>query len=339
MNASTEVPTFTSPTPPAIPRPHEGIDGIRPDGGLGGAVRFDDVSRRFGDVNALDHVDLDLATGTTVALLGPNGAGKSTAIALMLGLLEPTSGRVRTLGLSPRDAVASGRVGSMLQTSGLPARVRVGELVEFVRRLYPTGLDLATILERSGLTGLAERSTDQLSGGESQRVRFALAIAGDPDLVFLDEPTVAMDVDTRRSFWADIRRSADDGRTILFATHYLEEADQVADRIIVLDHGRIIADGTGRSIRAGVGGRTVRFDLPMDGPDGVPEPARWAGLPGVSDVEIHGRSIRLATTDGDATVRALARLNVPFHDLEVTGADLEDAFVALVGTARSQETR
>ena len=194
------------------------------------AVEFDGVSRRFGDVLALDDVRLSIRPGETVALLGPNGAGKSTAIGLMLGLLEPTSGAVSVLGMSPRQAVASGRIGSMLQQTGLPTNVRVGELVDFARRLYPHPLSQAAVLERSGLTALSDRSVDRLSGGESQRLRFAIGIAGDPDLVFLDEPTVAMDVETRRAFWADMRRSASEGRTILFATHYLEEADQVADR-------------------------------------------------------------------------------------------------------------
>ena len=168
------------------------------------------------------------------------------------------------------------------------------------------------ILERAGLAALTGRSVDRLSGGEAQRLRFAIAIAGDPDLVFLDEPTVAMDVETRRAFWADMRRSAAEGRTILFATHYLEEADDVADRIIVLDHGRIVADGTGRSIKSRVGGRTIRFDMTGRRPG----PAR--GLPAVTDVEIHGDTVRLATTDADDTVRALFALGLPVRDLEIT---------------------
>ena len=289
------------------------------------AVRFEAVTRAFGPVTALDRLDLIIEPGETVALLGPNGAGKSTAIALMLGLTEPTSGTVTTLGLTPRDAVATGRIGSMLQSSGLPINVRVGELVRFARGLYPQPLSEATIVERAGLSDLTGRSLETLSGGEAQRVRFALAIAGDPDLVFLDEPTVAMDVETRRAFWADMRRSAADGRTILFATHYLEEADQVADRIIVLDHGRIVADGTGRSIRARAGTRTIRFDLAAAEVDRE----RFATLPGVTDVEVRGDTVRLAATDSDAAVRELIRSGLPLHDLEVTAADLEDAFVAL----------
>ena len=295
------------------------------------AVRFDGVTRRFGQVTALDRVDLTIRAGETVALLGPNGAGKSTAIGLMLGLLEPTSGSVTVLGQPPRTAVAAGRIGSMLQDAGLPSNVRVGELVRFARRLYPNPLETAAILQRAGLAGLANRPVDRLSGGEAQRLRFAIAIAGDPDLVFLDEPTVAMDVETRRSFWADMRRSAAEGRTILFATHYLEEADQVADRVIVLDRGRIVADGSSRSLRRGVAGRTVQFD--MTGAD----PARLRMLPGVTKVDVRGDAVRLSTTDADGTVRALFASDASIRDLEVTGADLEDAFIALTSDSAVAE--
>ncbi|HEV8401832.1 MAG TPA: ABC transporter ATP-binding protein [Candidatus Limnocylindrales bacterium] len=321
------LPTTLSDRPPRSHAP----DGAATPAHEAIAVRFEAVTRRFGAVTALDAIDLSIATGETVALLGPNGAGKSTAIGLLLGLLEPTSGTVRTLGLTPAAAVASGRIGSMLQGAGLPANARVGELVDFARRLYPHPLARATIIERAGLGALTGRSVETLSGGEAQRVRFAIAIAGDPDLVFLDEPTVAMDVETRRAFWADMRRSAGEGRTILFATHYLEEADQVADRVVVLDRGRIVADGSSRSIRARVRGRTVRFDSVE------PDPARLATLPGVSAVDIRGATISLATTDADATVAALVTLRVPIRDLEVTGADLEDAFVAL--TSASDEPK
>ena len=287
------------------------------------AVQFDGVTRQFGAVVALDNIDLGISAGETVALLGPNGAGKSTAIGLMLGLLEPTTGSVSTLGMTPHEAVASGRIGSMLQQTGLPTHVRVGELVDFARRLYPHPLSQAAVLERAGLTALADRSVDRLSGGEGQRMRFAIGIAGDPDLVFLDEPTVAMDVETRRAFWADMRRSADEGRTILFATHYLEEADQVADRIIVLDHGRIVADGTGRALRGRITTRTIQFELDRA------DPVVLSALPGVTDVEVHGDSVRLTASDADATVRAIYRTDLAVRALEVTGADLEEAFIAL----------
>ena len=226
------------------------------------AVAFDAVSRRFGETQALDAVTLGIATGETVALLGPNGAGKSTAIGIMLGLLEPSTGRASTLAVSPREAVRSGRVGAMLQSAALPAGARVGELVELSRGLYPSPSPRDEILDRAGLTAIAGRRAETLSGGEAQRVRFAFAIAGDPDLVFLDEPTVAMDVEGRRAFWDDMRRFAAEGRTVLFATHYLDEADHVADRILVLDRGRIVGDGSPATLKASVSERTVRFTLP-----------------------------------------------------------------------------
>ncbi len=293
------------------------------------AIAFDGVSRRFGDTTALDGVDLHIGVGETVALLGPNGAGKSTAISIMLGLLAPTGGQARTLGLSPREAVASGRVGAMLQSAALPAGARVGELVDLARALYPSPAPRATILERSGLTELAGRRADTLSGGETQRVRFALAIAGDPDLVFLDEPTVAMDVEARRAFWVDMRRAASEGRTVLFATHYLDEADSIADRIIVLDRGRVVAAGSPAELKAGVAERTVRFSWAGDGSaDGV-----LGALPGVASVERRGETVSLSCTDADDTVRALVAASVDFRHLEVTGADLDTVFLALTNGA------
>ncbi len=287
------------------------------------AVSFDRITRRYGATLALDAVDLAIPIGQTVALLGPNGAGKSTAINIMLGLIAPTSGNARTLGLEPREAVATGRVGAMLQSGGLPAFARVGEIVDFARAIYPHALSRPAILERAGLVALVNRRVESLSGGERQRLRFALAIAGDPDLVFLDEPTVAMDVETRRAFWADTRRSAAEGRTVLFATHYLEEADQVADRIVVLSRGRIVADGTGSSIKATTATRTIRFTLP-----GAND-RQLAALPGVTGIERHGDGVALSSADADATVAALYAAGLRIRDLEVTGADLEDAFLAL----------
>jgi ABC-2 type transport system ATP-binding protein len=290
------------------------------------AVAFDGVGRRFGDTQALDAVTLGIAGGETVALLGPNGAGKTTAIGIMLGLVEPSTGRATTLGMAPREAVRSGRVGAMLQSAGLPPGARVGELVDLARALYPLPSPREAILERAGLTALVNRRAETLSGGESQRVRFALAISGDPDLVFLDEPTVAMDVESRRAFWDDMRRFAAEGRTVLFATHYLDEADHVADRIVVLDHGRVVGDGTPADLKATVRERTVRFALA--GRDAAGD-AAFATLAGVVSTERHGASWSLLTRDADATVRALVTDGVPFRHLEVAGADLDAAFLAL----------
>ncbi|HEY5628789.1 MAG TPA: ABC transporter ATP-binding protein [Candidatus Limnocylindrales bacterium] len=293
------------------------------------AVAFDHVSRSFGATTALDDVRLEIGVGETVALLGPNGAGKSTAIGIMLGLLDPSGGTARTLGLAPGQAVRSGRVGAMLQSATLPAGTRVGELVDLARALYPAPLSRQSILERAGLGDLAGRRVDRLSGGEAQRVRFALAIAGDPDLVFLDEPTVAMDVESRRAFWGDMRRSATEGRTILFATHYLDEADGVADRIIVLDHGRVVANGSPSALKAGVAERTVRFASA----DAAADDAALRSLPGVTSLTRRGETVSLVCADADAAVRALVRHGVDFRHLEVTGADLDAAFLALTNPA------
>jgi len=292
------------------------------------AVAFAGVRRSYGPTAALGGVDLRIAAGETVALLGPNGAGKSTAISLMLGLIEPDNGTVQVLGQDARTAVRGGRVGAMLQESGLPILTRVGELVELIRRLSPRPMPADEIVRRAGLAGLVERRTESLSGGEAQRVRFAMAIAGDPDLLFLDEPTVAMDVETRRAFWADMRAFAAEGRTILFATHYLEEADQVADRIVVLDDGRIVADGSAAQIKAGARTRRVRFQLAQA------DPASLRGLPGVRQADVAGDQVTLETTDSDATARALFTSGLAVRDLEIAGPDLETAFLALVGTAR-----
>jgi ABC-2 type transport system ATP-binding protein len=188
------------------------------------------------------------------------------------------------------------------------------------------------ILRRAGLTALADRRTETLSGGEAQRVRFAMAIAGDPDLLFLDEPTVAMDVESRRAFWSDMRAFAAEGRTILFATHYLEEADQVADRIVVLDHGLVVADGTAASIKSLSSRRRLRFRLP------APDRSALAGLPGVAAVDIAGERVDLESTDPDATARALLRTDLAVHDLEIAGPDLEAAFLALTGGERTPTT-
>ena len=294
------------------------------------AVAFQHVTKRYGETLALDDVSIDIPIGQTVALLGPNGAGKSTAINLTLGLLDPTAGSIRTLGLDPREAIAAGRVGALLQTSGLPVTARVGELVAFVRRLYPQPLPTAAILDRSGLRDLEGRPVETLSGGEAQRLRFAMAIAGDPDLVFLDEPTVGMDVETRRAFWTDIRAFAAEGRTVLFATHYLDEADDAAERIVVLSHGRVVADGTARSIKAQVSDRIVSFTLPAASPAVI---AAIEAMSGVSGVELEGNRVAVATTDSDAVIQRLFENGLGIRDLEIQGAGLEDAFIALTSAA------
>ncbi len=317
----TAVPSATSPVTDVVPVRDEAVGGDP-------ALRFDDVVRRYGRHVALDHLSLQVARGETVALLGPNGAGKSTTISLLLGLLRPHAGTVEVLGTSPHRAVAEGRVGAMLQTgsgSGLPPGVRVASALQLVRRLYRDPAPFELTVERAGIGALLGRSTHRLSGGQAQRVRFAVAIAGDPDLVFLDEPTAAMDVESRRSFWRMMRQFGQEGRTIVFATHHMQEADQIADRVIVINRGQVVANGPGATLKAAVAGRQLRFVTDR------PDERLLDSLEGVTDVVIRGTGVALHSLDADATIRALVHRGVAFGDLEVTGAGLEEAFVALTG--------
>ena len=289
------------------------------------AITFTGVSKSYETVRAVESLDLEIDSGQAVALLGPNGAGKSTSIGMLLGLVRPSGGTVRVFGQTPDAAVRAGLIGAMLQDGALVPGLTVREVVDFVRGLYPEPLPLAEILELANLTTLAKRRADQLSGGQAQRVRFALAAAGAPKLLVLDEPTSAMDVESRRSFWASMRAYAAGGRTVLFATHYMEEADENADRVIVMARGRIVADGTAQEIKATAGGRTVRFTI------GDQSTAGLDRLPGVTGVEVRGGSAQLSTTDTDATVQALYASGISVRDLEVKGAGLEDAFLSLTG--------
>ncbi|MEV4257341.1 ABC transporter ATP-binding protein [Spirillospora sp. NPDC049652] len=287
------------------------------------AITLAQVAKSYGPVRAVEPLDLTVPAGQALALLGPNGAGKSTTVSMLLGLVRPDSGAVRVFGSDPAAAVARGRVGAMLQDGALIEGLTVKEVVGFVRGLYPEPMPLAEILATADLTGLAGRRADRLSGGQRQRVRFALAIAGAPKLLVLDEPTAAMDVESRRAFWASMRAYAAGGRTILFATHYLEEADGNADRIVVMVRGRIVADGSAAEIKARAGNRTVRFTL------GDQPAAGLDRLPGVTGVEIRGTTAVLTSTDADTTTAALYRTGLVVRDLEVKGADLEEAFLDL----------
>ena len=296
-------------------------------------VAFDQVSKAYDAVRAVDGLSLDLRPGETVALLGPNGAGKSTTLDLLLGLKKPDSGTVRLFGTSPRDAIVAGRVGAMLQSGGLMDEVTVAELVRLACDLHPKPYRPSEVLSRAGIAQIADRNVNKLSGGQAQRVRFALATAGDSDLIVLDEPTTGMDVTTRQAFWATMREQADQGRTVLFATHYLEEADAVADRVLVLHRGRLLADGTAAEIKAKAGARRVSFD--MEG--ALDEPALRA-LPFLTGIDISGRTVRIQSSDADATVHALYGLGVYPRNLEVAGLGLEQAFIAIT-TAEEAKTR
>lgn len=289
-------------------------------------MSFTGAVKTFGAVRAVAGIDLDVARGETVALLGRNGAGKSTAISLLLGLNEPDGGSVALFGGRPEESVRAGRVGAMLQDTRPVSRVTVRELVSFVAGRYPAPLPVTETLRLAGVEELAGRRVDRLSGGQAQRVRFALALAGDPALIVLDEPTAALDVEARHAFWESMRAYALRGHTVLFSTHYLEEADAHADRIVVLDRGRIVADGTGEELRRSAGGGLVAFDLAGRGSEGL------ALLPGVVAVEVRGDRARLRTDDPDATVIALAELGA-IRGLEVAPASLDDAFLALTSHA------
>jgi len=266
-----------------------------------------------------------IAPGETVALLGPNGAGKSTTIDILLGLTKPDAGTVSVFGLDGAGAVSAGRIGAMLQVGGVIQFLTVHELLEMVAALYPNPLAVDETIRLAGLGDVADRRTNKLSGGQTQRVRAAIALISNPDLLVLDEPTVALDVEARREFWATMREFAHRGKTILFATHYLEEADAYADRIILMARGRIVADGPATEIKATVGQRTIRATLP--GAD----PTTLQALPGVVGVEILGEAIVLTCTDSDAALRALVGAFPTARDFEVTGAGIEAAFLALTG--------
>ncbi len=293
-----------------------------------GAVKT--FGRAAQTVRAVDGIDLTVERGETVALLGRNGAGKSTTISLLLGLDEPDSGGVQLLGRTPEQAVRAGRVGAMLQDGQPIPRVTVRELIAFVASTYPSPMPVPESLALAGVSAYADRRVDKLSGGQVQRVRFAVALAGNPELIVLDEPTAALDVEARRAFWDAMRAYARRGNTVLFSTHYLEEADENADRIVVIDHGRIVADGSADRIKESVGGSRVSFDLAGGPTEGLEL------LPGVNAVEVRGDRALLRTDDSDATVIELARLG-RVRDLQVSRPTLEDAFLSLTTPATISE--
>ena len=286
-------------------------------------VTFENVSKHFGKLRAVDGLNLELRHGETVALLGPNGAGKSTSLDMLLALRKPTSGKIRMFGSDPYHAVKSGRVGAMLQSGGLMPEVTVRELVTLVTKIHPKPELVATTLKRAGIAEFADQRVDRLSGGQTQRVRFALAICGQSELIVLDEPTTAMDVETRRMFWSSMKEEVAEGRTLLFATHYLEEADQAADRILVINRGRLLADGTPAEIKTRAGARRISFRL-----DRVDEPF-LLGLPGLVNLEVRHDLVQLQSADSDATLYAVLDAGLRPREIEVTSLGLEQAFIAI----------
>jgi len=290
------------------------------------AITLSGLVKHYGDVAAVDGLDLTVPAGQIVALLGPNGAGKTTTMAILLGLRQADRGDARLFGTSPSRAAAGGKIGAMLQDSELMAGVRVGELLRFVRSLYPGPFDLAAATSTLGVAELLRRRTDRLSGGQAQRVRFALAVVGNPALLVLDEPTAALDVQARRDLWTALAgHTRSQHTTVLFSTHYLEEADEYAERVVLVGAGHIIADGTPSEVKATAGaGRVVRFRL-LEG-----RPERFAAIPGVTSVRADQQHVSLHTTDADTTIWALYDQRSTIADIDVSQASLEEAFLSLV---------
>jgi ABC-2 type transport system ATP-binding protein len=295
------------------------------------AISIENLQKRFGmggsAVKAVDGVTLRIRRGEIVALLGPNGAGKTSALDMLLGLAEPSGGSVSVFGEKPGKAAKSGVIAGVLQTGGLLSDLTVRETVEVIASLHGAAAlsRVPDVLARTDLTEIARRRVAKCSGGEQQRVKFALALVADPDILVLDEPTAGMDVNARRHFWDVMRADADAGRTILFATHYLEEAEQFARRTVVMRRGTIVADAPTAQLRANLGGRTLAANLPAEGADALVRALQAAG--GIADVRVDGDRISLRATDSDAAASAL--LTAGAHDLEIAAPTLESAFTAL----------
>jgi ABC-type multidrug transport system, ATPase component len=289
----------------------------------GVAVRLRSLRRTYGTVVAVNGLDLDIAPGETVALLGPNGAGKSTTIDMLLGLTRPDSGEVHLFGRTPAEAITEGLVGAMVQTTSLPTDVTVTELLEMVASLHHEPMSAVEAMHRAGISDLGRRRAGRLSGGQQRRVCFAMALLPDPELLVLDEPTAGMDVESRRAFWQAMRKQTRAGKTVLFATHYLAEADDHADRIVLVRSGTVVADGPATEIRAMGGGHTIRATLPGAAPE------RLRALAGVLSAETHGQAVVLRCSDSDTALRALLAAEPMVRDIEVSGPAMEDAFLAL----------
>jgi ABC-2 type transport system ATP-binding protein len=286
------------------------------------AIALHDVRKSFGRIRAVDGIDLTIESGQVVAFLGPNGAGKTTTIDMILGLSRPTQGHVEVFSGTPRDAVVSGRVGAVMQSGGLLKELTIAETLDMTAALFVRTAPVTEVLRRAGIEAIADRRVGKCSGGEQQRLRFAMALLPDPDLLILDEPTAGMDVEGRREFWSAVRADAQRGRTIMFATHYLEEADAYADRVVLMRKGQIVADGTAAQIKSLASGRTLRATFP-----GAVE-AELRALPGVEAVEIRGDAVLVHGSDTDAVARHLL-CHTDAEDLEISAHNLEDAFIAL----------
>lgn len=283
---------------------------------------LEQASKHYGPLQALSELSLQLRAGEVLAALGPNGAGKTTLINLLLGLVRPSSGRVRLFGRDPQQQVSRDRVGVMLQLSGVPATLKVREHIDLFRSYYPKPLSLKKTLEQSNLVGLEERQYGQLSGGQKQRLHLALALCGNPDLIFLDEPTTGLDVASRRIMWEGMRTFIEDGRSVVLTTHYLEEADALADRIVLLDHGKIVAEGSPADIKARTAGKRIRAVTKLS-------ETQLRQLPGVTSVRRDGAATEVLVSEAEPVVYWMLQQDSTLSDLDVTSAGLEDAFLAL----------
>jgi len=288
---------------------------------------LEDVHHCYGGTVALSGLSLAVRPGEILAVLGPNGAGKTTSIHLLLGLLPVQRGRVRVLGDQPGSASVRARRGAMLQVAGLPPTLRVEEQLDLFRSYYPRPLPAEQLVALAGLGGLERRRFDQLSGGQKRRVLFALALAGDPELLFLDEPTTGLDLESRRQLWTEVRRLAGSGRTLILTTHYLEEADALADRVAVIDRGVVIAEGSPAEIKARTAGRRIRCrtQVPLEVLRGRPE---------VAACSTSGQHVEILTAEPEALLRFMLSEDDSLTDLAVSGAGLEEAFLALTGGDR-----
>ena len=295
------------------------------------AASLANVTKRYGAVTALDGVSLDIHAGEAVAVLGPNGAGKTTAVGLLLGTLRPDDGELSVLGDDPTRRRCRQRIGAMLQISGVPTTLRVREHVDLFRSYYPAPLDRETIISTAGLDGLQNRLYGKLSGGEKQRLHLALALCGNPDLLFLDEPTTGLDVESRRRLWQEIRAVIHAGRTVVLTTHNIEEADALADRIVLLDHGRVIASGTPTEIKRDTAGSRITAVTTL-------ATCAIEKLPGVTRVRRDARRIEIFASRPEAVVRALLAMDHALKDLEVNRATLEQAFLSLIRPAAEEHT-
>ncbi|MFC8599267.1 ABC transporter ATP-binding protein [Isoptericola sp. NPDC057191] len=288
-----------------------------------------------GPVRAVDGIDLEIAPGEVVAFLGPNGAGKTSTIDMVLGLSAPTAGTVQVFGAEPAAAIAAGRVAAVMQTGGLLRDITVGETVALTAALFGRTGSPVPYLERAGIADLADRMVGKCSGGQQQRLRFAMALVSEPDLLLLDEPTTGMDVEGRREFWAAIRADAAAGRTVVFATHYLEEADTYADRVVLVSQGRVVADGSTAEVKSLASGRTVSARIDDDG-DRAAVAARLREMPAVDAIDHRGARLVVRTPDSDVVARFLLTQTAAC-DLEVASENLEDAFVALTTAPTSPD--